>query len=87
MSPQRASSAVPSVGKETPRGEAGHVAFEVENFPIYALDLRRVDGPAIEDARLLAGLFLVIAADPESLYQTHTRTLQGYIFFDIHALF
>jgi hypothetical protein len=31
-----------------------------ENFPIYALDLSRVDDPAIEDTLLVAGFFLVM---------------------------
>jgi hypothetical protein len=54
------------------RPATGHDAFEVENFPIYALDLSRVDDPAIEDALLVAGFFLVIAADPapESVHAT-----------------
>ena len=32
--------------------------FEIENLPVDALDLSRVDDPAIEDARLIAGFFL-----------------------------
>jgi hypothetical protein len=47
-----------------------------ENFPIYALDLSRVDDPAIEDALLVAGFFLVIAADP-ALESVHATGLSG----------
>ena len=42
----------------------GFDAFEIENFLVDALDLSRVDDPAIEDARLVAGFFLVIADGP-----------------------
>jgi hypothetical protein len=35
----------------------GFDAFEIENFLVDALDLSRVDDPAIEDARLVAGFF------------------------------
>ena len=40
----------------------GFDVFEVEKFLVDAFDLSRVDDPAIEDALLVAGFFLVIAA-------------------------
>ena len=41
----------------------GFDALEVENALMDAFDLVRLNNPAIEDARLIAGFFLVIAAD------------------------
>jgi hypothetical protein len=40
----------------------GFDALEVENALMDAFDLVRLNNPAIEDARLIAGFFLVIAA-------------------------
>jgi len=42
----------------------GFDALEVENALMDAFDIVRLNNPAIEDARLIAGFFLVIAADP-----------------------
>jgi hypothetical protein len=41
----------------------GFDALEVENAFMDAFDIVRLNNPAIEDARLIAGFFLVIAAD------------------------
>jgi hypothetical protein len=42
----------------------GFDALEVENALMDAFDIVRLNNPAIEDARLIAGFFLVIATDP-----------------------
>ena len=61
----------------------GFDVFEVENLPMDAFDLGRVDGPAIEDARLVARFFLVIAADPApdavAALRAQTRTPRGSV--------
>ena len=42
----------------------GFDPLEVENALMDAFDIVRLNNPAIEDARLIAGFFLVIATDP-----------------------
>ena len=44
-------------------GSDGFDALAVENALMDAFDLVRLNNPAIEDAQLIAGFFLVIAAD------------------------